>query len=151
MNKYTLRINVFIIIRLILKNKRVYSIELFCLGKCRMYNKLDILHTIEFFCTLCNTEQHQESHYNYLLYIFIKWLKCTYQVIEVWWYIYTLLFNTLRLRQNDCHFADNIFECIEWKLSNFNYNLTELCMAALVQVMVWPQTGDKPLSEPIMI
>ena len=104
-----------------------YTGELICFGKCRMYNKLDISHTIEFFSTLCNTEWHQESHYNYLLYLFIRWFKCTYQLIEIWWYIYALLFYILRPRQNGCHFADNIFECIEWKLSNLNYNLIELC------------------------
>ena len=37
--------------------------------------------------------------------------------------------NTLRPKQNGDHFADNIFKDISSKenLSNFNYNLTEMC------------------------
>ena len=67
--------------------------------------------------------------------------------------------NTLRPRQNGCHFADAIFRCIFvneifWifiKISlefvsegPIDSNLT------LVQVMAWHQTGDKSLPEPMM-
>ena len=67
--------------------------------------------------------------------------------------------NTLRLRQDGHHFADNIFTCIF-----FNENccilikilLKCVCSApidnnpALVQIMAWRRSGDKPLSEPMM-
>ena len=68
--------------------------------------------------------------------------------------------NTLRLRHNGRHFADDIFKCIflnenVWipiKISlkfvpegPINY------IPALVQIMAWRPTGDKPLSETMMV
>ena len=68
--------------------------------------------------------------------------------------------NTLRPRQNICHFADDIFKCIflnenVWILikislkfvSNGPINNT----SALVQIMAWYRPGDKPLSEPMLV
>ena len=70
------------------------------------------------------------------------------------------LINTLRPRQNRRHFADGFFKCIflnenVWipvKLSlkyvpksPFNN------IPALVQIMAWRRSGDKPLSEPMMV
>ena len=68
--------------------------------------------------------------------------------------------NTLRLRQDGRHFADNIFTCIF-----FNENCCILIKfslkyvqngpidnnPALVQLMAWRRLGDKPLSEPMMV
>ena len=68
--------------------------------------------------------------------------------------------NTLRPRQNGCHFADDMFKCIflnenvwipiEISLKfvpkgSINNNL------ALFQIMAWRRPGDKPLSEPMMV
>ena len=68
--------------------------------------------------------------------------------------------NTIRLRQNGCHFADNIFKCIFlneiiWisiKLSlkfvpegPMNY------IPALVQIMAWCWLDDKPSSESMLV
>ena len=67
--------------------------------------------------------------------------------------------NTLRPRQNGRHFADDMFKCIF-----LNENLWILIIIslkfvpkgsinnipALVQIMAWRRTGDKPLSEPMM-
>ena len=69
-------------------------------------------------------------------------------------------FNTLRPRQDGRHFADDIFRCIL-----FNENgciLIRLSLKyvrkgsidnspALVQIMVWRRSSDKPLSEPMVI
>ena len=69
-------------------------------------------------------------------------------------------FNTLRPRQDRHHFADDIFTCIF-----FNENCCILIKfslkyvrkgpidnnSVLVQIMTWRQSGDKPLSEPMMI
>ena len=70
----------------------------------------------------------------------------------------TSTFNTLS--QNYCHFTDDIFKCIVlnenvWisiKISlkfiprgPINYT------PSLVQVISWHRTGDKPLSEPMMV
>ena len=65
-------------------------------------------------------------------------------------------FNTMRPRQNGCHFADDIFKCI---FLNENYFISiqislkyvpsgPIIMQPLVQTMAWCRTGDKPLSEP---
>ena len=67
--------------------------------------------------------------------------------------------NTLRPRQNESHFADDIFKCIF-----FNENVWILIkvslkfvpkgpinnIPSLVQIMAWRRTGDKPLSEPMV-
>ena len=69
------------------------------------------------------------------------------------------LINTLRLRQNGRHFADNFIKCIFFKENFWILNKISLKyapqglidnMAALVQIMAWRWRGDKPLSEPMM-
>ena len=68
--------------------------------------------------------------------------------------------NTLRLRQNGCHLADNTFKCIFWnenvwisiKISlKFVPSGPFYNMPALVQIMACCRLGDKPLSEPVMV
>ena len=68
--------------------------------------------------------------------------------------------NTLRLRRNGQHFADDIFKCIffietiwmsikiwlKFVPKGPIYNIP-----ALVQIMAWRRPGDKPLSEPMMV
>ena len=70
------------------------------------------------------------------------------------------MFNTLRPRQDGRHFADDIFTCIF-----FNENcciLIKLSLKymrkgpidnnpALIQIMAWRRSGDKPLSETMMV
>ena len=70
------------------------------------------------------------------------------------------IINTLRLRQNGLHLADNIFRCIF-----FNENLWILIkislkfipkgqinkIPALAEMMAWRRPGDKPLSEPMFV
>ena len=69
-------------------------------------------------------------------------------------------FNTLRLRQNGCHFPDNIFKCIflnenVWILLRISlkfllkFQINNI--PAMVQIMAWCRPGNKPLSEPIMV
>ena len=67
------------------------------------------------------------------------------------------IINTLRLRQNGCHCAENIFKCIKWKYLNFDQNSLQFVpkgpnnnIPELFQIMAWHRTGDKPLSEPMM-
>ena len=69
-------------------------------------------------------------------------------------------FNSLRPRQNECQFADDIFKCI---FLNENVQIpNEISLKlvpkgptnnipALVQIMVWHQPGDEPLSELMMV
>ena len=67
--------------------------------------------------------------------------------------------NTLRSRQNGRHFADDIFKCIFlneiiWisiKILKFVPRGPINNIPALVQMMTWRQSGDKPLSEPMMV
>ena len=72
---------------------------------------------------------------------------------------YLMLFNSLRPRQNRCHFADDVFRCnslnenawIQIKISlKFVPKGPINNIPALVQIMAWRRTGDKPLSEPMM-
>ena len=69
-------------------------------------------------------------------------------------------FNTLRPRQDGRHFADDIFTCIfvngnccilvKFSLK-YGRNGPIDDNRALVQIMAWRRSGDKPLSEPMMI
>ena len=68
--------------------------------------------------------------------------------------------NTLRPRQNCCHFTNNIFECIflyeeiVWILFKISLKFVKIpidSIPALVQIMAWCRPGDKPLSEPMMV
>ena len=68
--------------------------------------------------------------------------------------------NSLRLRQNECHFADDTFKHI---FLNKNHRIlikNSLKFVpkgpinntpALVQIMAWRRPGDKPLSEPMIV
>ena len=70
------------------------------------------------------------------------------------------MFNTLRPRQNGRRFADNVFKYIflnenVWislKISlKFVPKGPVINIPALVQIMAWRRSGDKPLSEPMMV
>ena len=75
-------------------------------------------------------------------------------------YIWPLILNTLRPRRNEQHFAEDIFKRIF-----FNENVWILIqislkfvpngpinnIPALVKIMSWRRSGDKPLSEPMMV
>ena len=68
--------------------------------------------------------------------------------------------NTLRLRQDGCHFPDDI---LKWIFLNENLWISIKIslqflprgpinnIPALVQIMVWPRPGDKPLFAPMMV
>ena len=68
--------------------------------------------------------------------------------------------NTLRPKQNDHHFAADIFKCIllnemVWISINISLKLVPggsiNNISVLVQIMAWRRPGDKPLSEPMMV
>ena len=70
------------------------------------------------------------------------------------------LVNTLRLGKMATPLADNIFKCISFNENCWISNKISLehvpqglidNMAALVQVMALRRTGDKPLSEPMLV
>ena len=69
-------------------------------------------------------------------------------------------FNTWRPRQNGRHFADDIFKCIFlneniWTPVKVSLNFVPKGpinnIPSLVQIMAWRRSGDKPLSEPMMV
>ena len=76
-------------------------------------------------------------------------------------YFSYLQINTLRLRQNHCHFADDdTLKYISlnenfWILDKISLKHVPWCliddMAALIQIMAWLQTGNKPLSEAMLV
>ena len=76
-----------------------------------------------------------------------------------WGFLWGII-NTLRLRQNGRHFADDIFKYIfsnenVWILIKFSLKFVPKgpihIIPAFVQVMAWRHPGDKPLSEPMMV
>ena len=67
--------------------------------------------------------------------------------------------NTLRPRQNGCHFPDDIINCIfltenVWISIKISMKIVPKGpinnIPSLVQIMAWRRSGDKPLSETIM-
>ena len=94
------------------------------------------------------------------------WTLSQVYLIVAWWCIYICIrelhssFNTLRPRQNGRHFADDVFKCIF--LNENVWIPIEIPLkfvpqgpinniSALVQIMAWRRSGDKPLSEPMMV
>ena len=68
--------------------------------------------------------------------------------------------NTLRPRQNGGHFPDDIFKCIflnenAWISIKISLKFVPKGpinkIPALFQIMAWRRSGDKPLSEPMMV
>ena len=69
-------------------------------------------------------------------------------------------FNTLRPRQNGRHFPDDILKCIflntnAWISIKISLKFVPKGpinkIPALIQIMAWRRSGDKPLSEPMMV
>ena len=91
---------------------------------------------------------------------------CVFVVPGVWLTIWILamawyqnVFNTLRPGQDGRHFADDSFTCIFFNencciLNKFSLKYVRKGPIdnnrALVQIMAWRRSGDKPLSEPMM-
>ena len=73
-------------------------------------------------------------------------------------YTVSVVLNTMRPRQNGCHFPDNIFKrilnencCISMKIpKKFVPQGPINNIPALVQIMAWRRSGDEPLPEPMM-
>ena len=72
----------------------------------------------------------------------------------------TQVLNTLRPRQHGRHFPDDIFRCIFlneniWIAINISLSFVPKgpidTIPALVQIMAWRRSGDKPLSEPMVV
>ena len=68
--------------------------------------------------------------------------------------------NTLRPRQNGWHFADGISKCIFlnedlWISINISLKFVPRGqihnLPALIEIMAWRRSGNKPLSEPMMV
>ena len=74
--------------------------------------------------------------------------------------IMEIIFNTLRPRQNDRHFPDDVFKCI-FLNENVRISMKISLMfvpegpinniPTLVEIMAWHRPGNKPLSEPMMV
>ena len=84
-----------------------------------------------------------------------RWNWDNYYIKPCGWY-----FVTLRPRQNGRRFADDTFNCIF--LNENVRNSIQISLkfvpqgpinnnSALVQIMAWRRSGDKPLSEPMMV
>ena len=73
---------------------------------------------------------------------------------------YDTSFNTLRPRRNEQHFADDIFKRIffnenVWISIKISLKFVPKgpvnSIPALIQILAWRRSGDKPLSEPTMV
>ena len=71
-----------------------------------------------------------------------------------------VMINTLRPRQNERHFPDDILKCIflneiVWIPIKISLKFVPKGpinnIPSLVQIMVWRRPGDKPLSEPMLV
>ena len=86
-------------------------------------------------------------------------LWCLWEIIIMDLDIHPYL-NTLRLRENGCHFTDDTFKLI-FLNENVRISIKILMkfvpmgpinnIPALVQIMAWHHPGNKPLSEPMMV
>ena len=94
--------------------------------------------------------QYLNSHYN--IKIFKMRIRICGKIV--------IMFNTLKPRQNGCHFPDNIFKCIflnenVWILIKIWLKFVSKDpinkIPALVEIMTWCRPGNKPLSEPMMV
>ena len=104
---------------------------------------------------------------NYIPYFNMDVISCPCPKLNVkkaswmlWCHPWFVSINTLRPRQNGCHFADYIFKCIflnENVWFPIQISLTFVpkgpinYIPALGQIMAWRGPGDKPLSEPMMV
>ena len=98
---------------------------------------------------------------NYCMYLVIALLTLVWWCINMQWYaVLDILFNTLRPRQNGCHFADDTFKRIflnENVIISIQISLKFVPkgpinnIPALVQIMAWRWPGDKPLSEAMIV
>ena len=101
----------------------------------------------------CNVSNFREIEQPLIPYFATPWIR------EVFWGD-VLRFNTLRPRQNERRFADDIFKCIYlnenvWISIKISLNFVPQGpinnIPALVQIMAWRRPGDKPLSEPMVV
>ena len=100
---------------------------------------------------------HKMDHSTKIIYLdaFLKQI-CAQKMC----YIICGIINTLRLRQNVCHFPDDIFEriflnenvSISLKISlKFVPKVRINYIPTFVQIMAWHWPHDKPLSEPMLV
>ena len=92
----------------------------------------------------------------------VSYQNITFKVNTIWNCIWKKmqLLNTLRPKQNNRHFADDIFKCIflnenVWISINISLKFIPKFLidniSSLVQIMAWRRPGDKPLFELMMI
>ena len=84
----------------------------------------------------------------------------TFRALHYWSFVLGNHLNSLRPKQNGRHFPDAIFKCIffnenTWisiKISlKFVPRVPINNIPALVQIMAWGRSGDKPLSGPMIV
>ena len=93
-------------------------------------------------------------HFNVISHWLGAYTKWSLHWTMLWW-----CFNTLRPRQNRCHFVHNILKCIFlneniWISIKISLNFVSegpiSNIPTLVQIMAWRWPGDKLLSEPML-
>ena len=104
-------------------------------------------------------------HITYIFRLSATRLVCFCNYAPSWMFLYMdLVFeyciNTLRPRQNERHFADDMFKCIflnenAWIPMEISLKFVPKGpinkIPALFQIMAWRRPGDKPLSETMLV
>ena len=90
----------------------------------------------------------------------LRYVIKQFMQVVLHWCLLTNAVYTLRPRQNGRNFLDDIFKCI---ILNENVSISiKISLKfvpkgpinnypALIQIMAWRRSGDKPLSEPMMV
>ena len=101
--------------------------------------------------------QYFQMHFLERLFLILNKISleyvCSWQNNNYWLMVWL---NTLRLRQNCCHFADDLSNVFSW-MKIYQFCLWFVTKArinnilALVQIMAWCRPGNKPLSELMMV
>ena len=118
---------------------------------------------VPWWCTLCTQHPYATQGPGQLRVPFtqtkVSWRSLWHHSVMLHMSVPTDLFNSSLPGQNGCHFADNIFKyifmnekfCILIRISlKFVPKGLISNKSALVQVMAWCRTGDKPLPEPML-
>ena len=101
----------------------------------------------------------RKFHYSIMVFTYFS-DEAVHRVIFVLLVIHRHVINTLRPRQNGRLLADDTFKCIflnenVWGLAEIPLKYVPECRIddkqALVQIMAWCRSGDKPLSKPMMV
>ena len=118
----------------------------------------------EYWYSMVHLRHTDENHHTREIYSLTFQIDLFCYGLNIWYMgcncKFSNVFNSLRPRQNERHFADDIFKCIflnenVWIPIKISLKFVPQGpinkFPALVQIMAWRRPGDKPLSGPMMV